>query len=63
MKAVELLGDTISVPEVVIGRGKIAYPVATPIISIPCPTDKGPLHIDVALKEVSSLIIFIGTNS
>jgi len=42
---------TISVPEVVIGRDKIAYPVATPIISIPCQTDKGPLHIDVALKE------------
>ena len=41
---------TISVPSVVIGRDKVAYPRATPIISIPCETGKGPLHIDVALK-------------
>jgi chemotaxis protein CheX len=42
---------TISVPEVVIGRENVIYPAATPIISIPCETGKGPLHIDVALKK------------
>ena len=44
---------TISVPKVVVGSEKVAYPDATPVISIPCETDQGPLHIDVALKKGS----------
>lgn len=43
----------ISVPRIIIGRENVPYPQATPIISIPCETDKGPLQIDVALKEVT----------
>ena len=42
--------NAISVPQVVIGREKVAYSSATPVINIPCETDGGPLHIDVALK-------------
>ena len=42
--------SAISVPQVVIGRENVLYPAATPIISIPCETGKGPLQIDVALK-------------
>jgi len=42
--------SAISVPRVVIGRDGVRYPPATPVILIPCETDKGPLHIDVALK-------------
>ena len=42
--------SAISVPRVVIGRDGVCYPPATPVIHIPCETDKGPLHIDVALK-------------
>ena len=42
--------SAISVPRVVIGRENVPYPVATPIISIPCDTNKGSLQIDVALK-------------
>jgi chemotaxis protein CheX len=45
--------SAISVPQVVIGRENVPYPDATPIISIPCETDKGPLQIDVALKKDS----------
>ncbi len=43
-------GNTISVPQVVIGRGNVTYPASTPVISIPCQTDQGALSIDVALK-------------
>ncbi len=44
-------GDTtISVPSVVIGLHKIAFPKGVPIISIPCQTDKGSFTIDVAIK-------------
>ena len=43
--------SAISVPQVVIGREKVPYPDATPIISIPCDTVKGSLQIDVALKS------------
>jgi chemotaxis protein CheX len=42
--------NAISVPQVVVGREKVAYPSATPVINIPCETDEGPLDIDVALK-------------
>lgn len=42
--------NAISVPQVVIGRGNVTYPVSTPVISIPCQTDQGALSIDVALK-------------
>ena len=45
--------NAISVPRVVIGRDKVVYPAATPIISIPCETDEGPLQIDVALMTAS----------
>lgn len=45
--------SAISVPQVVIGRENVPYPAATPVISIPCETDKGPLYIDVALREGS----------
>jgi chemotaxis protein CheX len=44
------VGSAISVPWVVIGREGVSYPPATPVINIPCETDKGPLQIDVALK-------------
>lgn len=44
---------TISVPRVVIGRESVPYPAATPVIQIPCQTETGPLHIDVALREGS----------
>jgi chemotaxis protein CheX len=42
---------TISVPSVVIGRHKVAYPSGLPIISIPCETNDGKFAIEVALKE------------
>lgn len=45
--------NAISVPQVVIGRENVTYPAATQVISIPCETDEGPLHIDVALKTAS----------
>jgi len=45
--------NAISVPQVVIGRENVPYPVRTPVISIPCETAKGPLLIDVALKTLS----------
>jgi chemotaxis protein CheX len=42
---------TISVPSVVIGSHKVAYPSGIPIISIPCETDAAQFAIEVALKE------------
>jgi chemotaxis protein CheX len=42
---------TISVPSVIIGEHKVAYPSGLPIISIPCQTEAGPFAIEVALKE------------
>ena len=42
--------NAISVPQVIIGRDQVPYPAATPIINIPCETDQGLFHIDVALK-------------
>lgn len=42
--------SSISVPSVIIGKHKVAYPKGIPIVSIPCKTDKGPLVIDIALK-------------
>jgi chemotaxis protein CheX len=42
---------TISVPSVIIGNHKVAYPSGIPIISIPCETESGPFAIEVALKE------------
>jgi len=44
-------GVTISVPTVVIGKHKVAFPSGIPIVSIPCDTGRGKLMIDVALKE------------
>ena len=41
---------TISVPSVVVGQHRIAFPKGVPIISIPCSTDAGDFAIDVALK-------------
>jgi len=46
-------GVTISVPTVVVGKHKVAFPSGIPIVSIPCNTGKGQLMIDVALKESS----------
>jgi chemotaxis protein CheX len=40
----------ISVPRVVLGKERVPYPAATPVIQIPCKTETGPLLIDVALK-------------
>jgi len=46
-------GNTsVSIPTVVIGKHKVAYPSSIPIISIPCKTNSGELSIDVALKEI-----------
>lgn len=42
---------TISVPSVIVGNHRVAYPSGLPIISIPCETDAGPFAIEVALKE------------
>jgi len=44
--------NSISLPSVVIGRHKVAYPKNVPIISIPCDTNAGRMVIDIALKEV-----------
>ncbi len=41
---------TISVPSVVLGLHRIAFPKGVPIISIPCQTGKGAFAIDVAIK-------------
>ena len=41
---------TISVPSVVLGMHRIAFPKGVPIISIPCKTGKGSFAIDVAIK-------------
>lgn len=45
--------SAISVPQVVVGKEKVTYPAATPIICIPCATEQGLLHIDVALSASS----------
>lgn len=42
---------TISVPSIIIGSHKVAYPSGLPIISIPCETEAGQFAIEVALKE------------
>lgn len=48
-------GDTsVSVPTVIIGKHKVAYPSGVPIITIPCKTDCGWFAIDVALKAKTS---------
>jgi CheY-specific phosphatase CheX len=41
---------SISVPTVVIGQHKVAFPKGVPIISIPCGTEAGNFSIEVALK-------------
>ncbi len=46
--------NTISLPSVVLGRHKVAYPKHVPIISIPCDTSAGRMAIDIALKEIHS---------
>lgn len=43
-------GTSISVPSVVVGKHKVAYPSDLPIISIPCSTEAGEMVIEVALK-------------
>jgi len=44
-------GNTsVSVPTVIIGKHKVAYPSGVPIITIPCKTNSGWFAIDVALK-------------
>jgi chemotaxis protein CheX len=44
---------SISVPSVVIGKHRVAYPKGVPIISVPCKTDDGELVIDIAIKVAS----------
>jgi len=44
------VGCNISVPSVVTGQHKVAYPSGIPIITIPCSTERGALVIDIALK-------------
>ncbi len=41
---------TISVPSVIIGQHRVAYPSGIRIISIPCKASDGEIVIDVALK-------------
>jgi chemotaxis protein CheX len=44
-------GNTsVSVPSVIIGQHRIAFPNGVPIISIPCGTKAGNFSIEVALK-------------
>jgi len=47
------VNTTVSVPTVVLGKHKVAYPSGIPIISIPCKTSAGQLSIDIAIKENS----------
>ena len=42
---------SVSVPTVIIGKHRVAYPSGLPIISIPCEASNGRFEIDVALKE------------
>jgi chemotaxis protein CheX len=44
---------SLSVPTVVIGKHKVNYPSAIPIISIPCETGEGQFGVDIALKETA----------
>jgi len=44
---------SLSVPTVVIGKHKVNYPSAIPIISIPCETSEGQFGVDIALKETA----------
>ena len=44
---------SLSVPTVVIGKHKVNYPSAIPIISIPCETSEGEFGVDIALKETA----------
>ncbi len=41
---------SVSVPTVIIGKHKVAYPSGVPIITIPCKTEGGWFALDVALK-------------
>jgi chemotaxis protein CheX len=41
----------LSVPTVIVGKHKVNYPSAIPIISIPCETSKGKFNVDIALKK------------
>jgi chemotaxis protein CheX len=45
---------SLSVPTVVIGKHRVNYPSAVPIISIPCETSEGKFGVDIALKGTSS---------
>ena len=45
--------NSLSIPNVVIGRHKVAYPKGTPIIALPCETSAGRLAIDIALKPAA----------
>ena len=46
--------NSISVPSVVVGKHKTAYPSGVPIIAIPCDTSAGRMVIEVALVECTS---------
>jgi len=45
---------TISVPSVIVGQHRVAYPSGITIISIPCQASDGEIVIDVALKMKKS---------
>ncbi len=42
---------SLSVPTVIVGKHKVNYPSAIPILSIPCDTGKGKFNVDIALKK------------
>ena len=42
---------SLSVPTVIVGKHKVNYPSAIPIITIPCETSKGKFNVDIALKK------------
>ncbi len=42
---------SLSVPTVIVGKHKVNYPSAVPIVSIPCDTGSGQFNVDIALKK------------
>ncbi len=46
---------SLSLPTVIVGKHKVNYPSAIPIVSIPCDTGKGKFNVDIALKKSKGL--------
>ncbi|MCP4575547.1 MAG: hypothetical protein GY846_04615 [Deltaproteobacteria bacterium] len=42
---------SLSVPTVIVGKHKVNYPSAIPIVSVPCDTNKGKFNVDIALQK------------